>query len=370
MQFLGQHLQTPGDFPQFGRTVVGAARARAAHELQVVHHDEPELAALARQAPGVGAQFAWREARGFIDVQRHCAQLFNRLGQARPLVVRELAGSQVALVHTSNRTHDTHGQLSSAHFHREDGDRQAFVKCHMLGNVHRKRGLPHRRTSCQHDHVARLQPRSHPVQISKACGHPRHVRRVVSHLLHFVEQVNHQRIERLKPLLVARAFLANGEDLGFRFIQDALDGLALRIKRVRGNLIAGGDQLAQDGSLPHDFGIATDVAGAGDVLRQIIQVRQPSHLFRLAQAAQVFKHRDHIGGLAGIHQARNRGEDQLMFMAIEVAFGQQISHAVPGIVVEQQPTQHTGLSFHRMGRNAQTSHLTILNMGCSKALVI
>src|SRR2546427_4626299 len=53
--------------------------------------------------------------------------------QARPLVVVELARAQIALVDAADGADDTNRQLGRAHFHGENGDRQALVERHMLG---------------------------------------------------------------------------------------------------------------------------------------------------------------------------------------------------------------------------------------------
>ena len=360
MQLLGQHLQAPGDFPQLGRAVVTTTAAGATHQLQVVDHDQAQLAALARQAPRIGAQLGRRQPRRLVDVQRNLAELFHRLGQARPLIVLQLAGTQIALVHLADGTHDTHRQLGGAHFHREDGDRQAFVERHVLGNVHRERGLAHGRARRQHDHVAGLQPTGHTVQVGKAGGNTGHIHRVVRHLLHPVQQVAHQGVHALEALLHARAFLADGEDLLLGLVQNALHRLALGVERIRGDLVAHRQQFAQDALLAHDLRITADVGRAGHVLGQLVEVEDAPHLFGLAHALQVLEDRDHVGRLAVVDQLADGGIDLLVLVAVEIALGQQVPHPVPGVVVQQQTTQHAGLGLHGVLRQAQFGHLLVL----------
>ncbi len=287
----------------------------------------------------------------------------DRLGEARPFLVRELAGPQVALVHAADRAHDTHGQLGGAHFHRKDGHGKAFVERHVLGNVHGERGLAHRRARGQHDHVARLQSRGHAVQVGEAGGDPGHVHRVVRHLLHLVQQVHHEGVERLEALLVARALFADGEDLGFGLVQDLLDRLSLRIEGRRGDFVARRDELAQDGALAHDLRVAADVGGAGNVLRQIVEIGQPAHLLGLAQALQLAEDRDHVRRLAGIHQLADGRIDELVLVPVEIPVHQQVTHPVPGHVVEQQAAQHAGLGLQRMRWHAQPGHLLVRRGG-------
>ena len=48
-----------------------------------------------------------------------------------------------------------------------------------------------------------------------------------------------------------------------------------------------------------------------------------------------------------------------MFVPIKIAGNQQVGYAVPGMVVEQQPAQHTGFRFDGVGRHAQLRQLRI-----------
>jgi len=73
----------------------------------------------------------------------------------------------------------------------------------------------------------------------------------------------------------------------------------------------------------------------------------------------VLVHGDHVGRLAGIDQRTDGREDQLVLMAVEVALAQQVPHAIPGIVVQQQAAEHARLGLHRMRRHAQLRHLAI-----------
>ncbi|MCY1217862.1 hypothetical protein D9M72_297920 [compost metagenome] len=358
LQFLGQHLQAARDFAH-GRGAVLVARAAGGHELQVVDHDQAQAPVLARQPARIGAQLAGRKTRRLVDVQRHRAQLLDGLGQARPLFVAELAGAQVALVDAADGTHDTHRQLGGAHFHREHRHRQPLFERHVLGDVDRQRGLAHRRTRGQHDHVARLQARGHLVEVVEARAHARDVVRVLGHLGHAVEQLDHQGIHALEALLHPRAFFADVEDLLLGFVQDLVDRLALRIEGVGGDLVGGGHELAQDGALAHDLGVAPDVARARHVLRERVQVDQPADVVGLAEVLQLLEDRDHVGRLAGIDQPADGRVDQLVLMAVEVAVDQQVAHAVPGAVVQQQAPQHTGFGLDGMRRNAQLRDLAV-----------
>jgi len=173
------------------------------------------------------------------------------------------------------------------------------------------------------------------------------------------EQLDHERVHALEALLHARAFFADLEDLLLGFIQDLGDLPALRIERGGGDFVARGHQFAQDGAFANDLGVAPDVGRAGHVLRQRVQVGQTTGLIGLAQVLQVFKHRDHVGRLAGVDQRGDGGIGQTVFVAVKVGIVDQVGHAVPGMVVKQQATQHTGFGLDGMRGNTQLGNLPV-----------
>ena len=219
LQLTGQHLQTPRNFTQFSGPVFAVVGC-ATHQLEVVHHNQAQLSALARQATRVGAKFTGGEARTFVNVKRNIAQFLNGFRQPWPFFIGQFASAQMPLVNAANRADDTYSKLRRTHLHREDGHRQAFIQSHMFCNIDGQCGLAHGRACCKNDQIPRLQASGHAVQVIKPGGHTRHIIGVVSHLLHAVQQLNHQRVHPLKTLLVARALLPNIEDLLLGLVHD------------------------------------------------------------------------------------------------------------------------------------------------------
>ena len=201
-------------------------------------------------------------------MQGNSPEFFNRFRQARPFLVGQRAGAQMRLVNPANRTHDTHGQLGSPHFHRKHSDRQTFVQGDMLGDIDGQRRFSHRGPGGQNDQVTGLKAGSHAVQIDKTGRHTRDIVRVFRHLGDTVQQVHHQRVHALKTLLRASALLADVQNFLLSLIQNDGDGLALRVEGIGRNFIRRRHQLAQDRALPDDFGITPNVAGARHILRQ------------------------------------------------------------------------------------------------------
>ena len=199
----------------------------------------------------------------------------------------------------------------------------------------------------------------HAVEVVKPGGYARDVVRIVRHFLHAVEQLHHQRFHGLEAFFHARAFFADLENFLFGFVEHFFDGHALRVECLGGNFVRGGNEFAQDGAFPHDLGIAADVAGTGHKLCEGIEVDQSADFLGLANALQGFKDGDDVGGLAGVDELADGFEHQLVFVPIKIAGNQQVGHTVPGMVVEQQPAQHTGFRFDGVGRYAQLRQLRI-----------
>ncbi|MCY1169046.1 hypothetical protein D9M73_90600 [compost metagenome] len=75
---------------------------------------------------------------------------------------------------------------------------------------------------------------------------------------------------------------------------------------------------------------------------------------------QVLKHGHHIGRFVRIDHGPDGCINQLVFGTVEVLVHQQVAHAVPGAVVQQQATQHAGLALDGMRRNAQLRELVVV----------
>ena len=80
------------------------------------------------------------------------------------------------------------------------------------------------------------------------------------------------------------------------------DRPALRVEGAGGDLVAGGDQLAQHRALAHDLGVAAQVGRARHALRQRVQVDEAAAFLGLAEALQLLEHGDHVGRLGRVDQ--------------------------------------------------------------------
>ena len=257
----------------------------------------------------------------FVDVERGFVHLAQGKGQPRPLVVVEAAGTHTVRVEPADRGEHAHGQLGAAHFHRENRHRQTDFNRHVLGHVERQRGFAHRRATGDDQQVAGLQTRGLGVEIVVAGRHPGDVRGVVSvmQFLDAFDDLREQRIDVHKTGLMAEAALGNGKDLGFGLVEQLLRIAAERVERAAGDLVAGGDQLAQYGTFADDFGVAPDVRRRRRIGRQFAEVGQAAGFAALAGQIEAFRYRNDVDRLAAFEQLADLAIDAPVFVAIEIA---------------------------------------------------
>ena len=153
--------------------------------------------------------------------------------------------------------------------------------------------------------------------------------------------------------------LANIEDLLLGLVHDLGHRAALGVESRGGDLITGGHQFAQNRAVAHDFGVTANIAGAGHVLGQRVEVAQAPHFVGAALALQVLKHGNDVGWTVGINQGANGGINQAVLVTVKVAISQDVAHPVPGLVAQQEAANHAGLALNRVRRNAQLRDLAV-----------
>ena len=71
----------------------------------------------------------------------------------------------------------------------------------------------------------------------------------------------------------------------------------------------------------------------------------------------------HVKGVIALGQLVHGAKDQPVVMSIEVAIGDLIQHALPGIVVEHQATEYSLLGLDRVRRHLQGGGLQVVLFG-------
>ncbi|MCY1238254.1 hypothetical protein D9M72_509810 [compost metagenome] len=140
--------------------------------------------------------------------------------------------------------------------------------------------------------------------------------------LAFVEEAGDQRACLLERLLEADAALA----------------------RQLVDLAAGRHQLPTQGELAHDQRVLAHAGGAGHVLGQRVERLQADQIV-FPDPLHLVVDREHVGVAAGVDQRADGAVDQSVLLPEKVAVGQQVAHAVPQPVVQQQRTQQRRLAL-------------------------
>ena len=161
-----------------------------------------------------------------------------------------------------------------AHFHREDDHRLLELERHVFADVHRERGLAHRRPARDDHEVAGLEPGGHAVQIGVAGGHAGHVGRVVAvvELLDAVDDLQQHVLQHRERALPAHALLGDVQDLGLGLVEHRLRAAAEGVVGGVRDLARGGRKAAQDRALAHDVRVMADVGRGRHVGDQRAQV--------------------------------------------------------------------------------------------------
>ena len=119
-------------------------------------------------AARLGTQLQNGQAGGIINEQGGAGQLAGRAGQLGKVALGQKALAHIAQVDPRARAQHAQDQRFGRHFQAEYADGQALLDRHVLGDVHRQRGLAHRRARGDDDHLAAVQPAGHFVEIHES----------------------------------------------------------------------------------------------------------------------------------------------------------------------------------------------------------
>ena len=153
-QLLGQALERAADRGDLLLAVLDAAGA--GHELQVVDDDEAE-AVLGLEAPALRPHLQGRDHGRVVDVDARVGEVGVGLGQARPVLLLELARAQAMGVDACVGAEHAEHQLLLRHLEGEEADGLPRPQRRVLGDVQAERGLAHGRARGHDDEVALLE---------------------------------------------------------------------------------------------------------------------------------------------------------------------------------------------------------------------
>ena len=212
-----------------------APRGRA-QQLEIINHDQTTCV-LRAQAARLGSQLARIvQARAVIDdrfsprlvlmpqSQLACRKIAHRPEGAFAYAFRE--------IHPGREQRHALDELLAAHFQAENRDRLLAVHRHVLGDVHRERGLAHARTRGDDDHLRGVQAAGHAIQtsmnpVASPVRPPFCCPEFSDRLDRFHHLVFHRRVAALE------AIFADGVNLLLDLIEQALDFVLVLVGAAR-----------------------------------------------------------------------------------------------------------------------------------------
>ena len=287
---------------------------------------------LALDAPRTRAQFRGRQRRRVVDEDLGVLQLLGRAGDARPVVLGQLAAADIAQVHAAHRRQHARQDLLGRHFQREDGDRgaDAFLERRVFGHVDGQRGLTHRWAAGDDQQVAATQSAGLRVEVDEAGGQAARLVRVVVEIVDLVDE-RRQRLARADVALAARAALGDRENAPLGLFDQVPRRFAFFAPHRAGDLTTRGHQRAQQRAFLDDLRVGARVGGARRIARQRAEVGKPADFLQFPQSLQMLGHRDRIAGLRLARQRRNALEDEAVIGAEEVFGRDHVADVVPGV---------------------------------------
>ena len=249
VHFLGENLESAGNFAHL---VVGRFIGRHGtrlHELQVVHDDEALLALFQAMqlAAALGAGFQYREAWGVVDEHIQLGELARGFGQGTPVALGDEAAAQLREIHASLGAQDTLNQLLGAHLQREERHSGAGFS-RVGGQVQCKGGFANTGARRQNNQIAAAKPVKQLIDVLEARGNAGHLVLLVGETGNFLVGVAYQLVHLAERR--ADAFLGYVEERLLRLFHHLIQIIG-RVIGQSVNLRGGEHELAQNG-LPLD----------------------------------------------------------------------------------------------------------------------
>ena len=284
----------------------------------------------ADHTPGAGAQLGRRQGRRFVDEDLALVQEGHRRGELGPVQFVQAAGPQAGLVDLPEGREQAHHKLHGRHLHAEHGHGFLALDGRVLGDVHGKGGLAHRGTPGHDDQIGILQARRHLVEIFVAGRDASDLALVFVQFLDALDRLVEGGLYRHVAGTAALTLVRDGEDQALGFFQQFLARAAFQRKGAGGDLGTHVDQLAQDRLLADDFGIGPNIGGAGGARGELDGVAAAVDLVHQAVRREPVGRGDRVTGLAGVAELRDGAEDHAVIFAVEIRFGDDVRHRVPG----------------------------------------
>ena len=262
-QFLCHELESPGDIRHFLHPVV--LMLLALHELQVVDDDEAEVFHPAE----LGLHAGDGDARGVVDQDLGLREAGCRVGDGVPVLVVQIPGAELDAVDLGLGGEHTVGELFRRHFEVEDADGLSGLIGGLGGDVHGEGRLPHAGAGADQDEVRLAHADDDVVEGGESGGGAAEGFRIGGEGLEAVVDLE-QGVADVDEVLVLPS-LRDAVDPAFGVLHEGF-GLVVPGVTGFGDVLPGGDQLAQYRPVPHDVRVVLRVDGGGDGLGDELEV--------------------------------------------------------------------------------------------------
>ena len=347
LELAGQDLEATRDLRYLHLAVLGVRAA--AHELQVVDHDEAEAAEPAAQPPGLGPYLGDGHVRVVVDVHGRVAQAAHAARDAVPLLRAQLTGAHSGGVDTGVGGQQATGQLGMVHLEREEQDGLVQFECHAGGHRQRQRRLAHGRTGTHHHHRRRLDARQDAVERGEAgCE----ARERVAPLVQFFEPVKalvQQVVQGLGG--VDDAALGHAEDQRLCLV-DGRGRVGRAAVRQLGDLPRHADQAAQQRVVFHDARVAVDVGERGRGGFEGQQALRAPGRGEIPGALELVGDRQAVDRLGGDVERLDRVEHETVRRHVEVVGREALHRGPDGVGGQQHRAEHRFLGVDVLRRHA------------------
>ena len=213
-----------------------------------------------------------------------------------------------------------------------------------LRNVERQGRLAHARATGDHDQIASLQARRLLVQVAETSRHAGDAVLALAEFLQPVPGIGEQFPDRFDGA-PAQSPVGDLEDALFSPVKEFNNLASLEFEGIRGNIAPDLNESPQQGAVAHDLRVSLDVGGPSGIAHQSCQVGTPTGILQLSVSCQVLSDRDGIRVLSLLRDLRDRLEDELVILAVQLARGQRVGHLIPGPGIEHDAAQQRLLGF-------------------------
>ena len=344
-QFLRQKLHTARQLAHF---LIPVFRAPAdAHELQVIHHHQPQLLSRLLQPPQFGMHVHQIHAGRVVDVNRRFHHCVGGRAQLLPLRFVQVSGAEALAVHPRRAAQHARQQRLLRHLERKNRHRLEQPRRHMPADIQRQRGLAHRWPRRQNNQLARMQAAGHFVQLGKSCADAldpftRIQKRVEAALV----VLNHLQRSR-ESFIVAR--LAQLQQRLLRALQN-LGRIVLRHQRPVHQLLRSHGDPPQRRLVADDLDVAVEIRNARQPVVERDQIAQPVDRLQFVVAQQFVGDSDAVDLLAALVQLRHARENAPMLLQREIVVGDGARDLDEPRAIQQNRTEDEPLGIDVGGK--------------------